>query len=273
MIKAFINIVYCLFIFNVSIGNASQEQTSSWSFDFKDEHISSVLDQISQSTGIQISTNVTIDDISLTQKFIDETAHKILSNIFRKLNCAVIWNYSRKGLTSVDVWVFDRIKDINHGNGNGKKSQSSFVDFLMKKRNELENSNEKHQQSVIQKFSQKHSAALDGTPAAAFFNNQKFQNYEPPPMPPAFFHKEISSQKSDNNEVQSQIDHQTDDTDASKPSSNQMIHARQEESTNKTADSSDSRDLQSKDLQGNKQKSLERFVEKPPPVPPGFNQQ
>jgi hypothetical protein len=246
----------------------TQAQTSNWSFDFKDECISSVLDQISQSTGIQISTNVAIDDIFLTKKFIDDTPHKILSNIFGKLNCAVIWNYYNKELSSVDVWIFDRIKDINHGNANKVNSPSSFVDFLMKKRNELGNRNENNQQSVIQKFSQKHSAIIEGTPAAAFFNNEKFKHYEPPPMPPAFFHKEISSQKTQNSVSQWQESQQADDTDTSKQTSSQRIHAKQDESTNNPIDSSDSRDVQ-----GSNQESLEPFVEKPPPVPPGFNQQ
>jgi len=264
MIKVFKYIICFLFVISLNIGNASQNQSSTWSFDFKDESISSVLYQVSESTGIQISINASIGDIYLTKKFKSLTAHKILSDIFRKLNCAVIWNYSKKELTSVDVWVFDRVKDIE--NGNKKKKTSSFVDFLKKKRIDFENNNEKNRQSVLQKFSSQKMSAHEGTPAAAFFNNERFKHYEPPPMPPPFFHKDIKSLKAINNTSQAEVENQTNPDKLNISLSNQLIRSKQEES-NTPPDSSQNKE----DFNNNQE--IEQSIEKPPPVPPGFNQQ
>jgi hypothetical protein len=265
MNKVFTYILFYIFIIGLSIGNTSQNKTLTWSFDFKDENISSVLYQVSQSTGIQISINVSIDDIYLTKKFESLTAHKILSDIFRKLNCAVIWNYSKKKLTSVDVWVFDRIKEVEKINKN--KLTPSFVDFFKKKHNDFDKEDEKNRQSVFQKFSNQQKSALDETPAAAFFNNVKFKHYDPPPMPPAFFYKDIKRLEVIKNKSKAQTENIANPNKTSISLSSQNNSSNQEES-NIPSDFSEN-----KENFDNNQKKINKSIEKPPPVPPGFNQQ
>ena len=101
---------------------AAKAKSEKWSFDFENCTISEALRQVTDVTGIYIFTNKDKDKSLFRKSFEDETIERILTDLFRKKSCAMIWCYSDEGLDSVGIWVFEG------SGGRGKLNAAKFVE-------------------------------------------------------------------------------------------------------------------------------------------------
>jgi len=108
-------IMYCLlwymFFHFVSYGDgtlqAAKVEDKRWSFDFKNCTVSDALRQMSQVTGIGIfMMNQKGDKQLLSKSYKDQTIDRILRDILRQENYAMLWNYDVDDLDAIDIWIF-----------------------------------------------------------------------------------------------------------------------------------------------------------------------
>jgi len=262
--KKLLIIISMIFLGGYSLVYATGEKYPRWSFQFYNDSIMTALEKVVFKTGVQINLNATIDDIYITNKFNDMTVHDILSAIFRRLNCGVVWNYSKEQLTSVDVWIYDRIQ----GNDFSNVPLNRFLKMKHLGSKKKDTNNHKSiSHSVSQKFVSTHTNENKTNPATIFVNDVRSKHYEAPPMPPAFFHQEINNKVfQGQKEIVSEKTHSAN-IDKSSPlePSNSEPHASLMQTNEIPA--------QKKDSNVNNQKFVIPSIEKPPPVPPGFSQE
>jgi type II secretory pathway component GspD/PulD (secretin) len=68
---------------------------------FRSVSISDALKQITQSTGIKIVTSKQLGNQVITRSYKNQTVERILRDIFRDMNFALVWSYGEKGVDSV----------------------------------------------------------------------------------------------------------------------------------------------------------------------------
>lgn len=83
------------------------EEDKKWSFVFKKTPLSEVLDELSETTGIDIISNQIPTDRVVTKQYVDESIDEIIKDLFRGLNFALVWNKGEDGKDTVDVWILD----------------------------------------------------------------------------------------------------------------------------------------------------------------------
>jgi len=282
MKKLIIFIVSILIIVVSNLSYAIGEKKTTWSFHFNNDSIMNALEKVVFKTGVQINLNATVDDIFITNSFKDKTVHEVLTTVFRRLNCGVVWNYSKDQLTSVDVWIYDRIQ----GNDFSKVPLNRFLKrkHLVSKKNDTNNYHS-ITHSLSQKFDAKHSTKNERNPATDFFHDVRSKHYDAPPMPPAFFYQEIKNKNYQRQEgITSNTTHSTSDDNRLTPfksSNSQQTPVTLMQSSNKqpppvSSSSNKQLPVSSNGIhvqnEMNDQKSIIQSIEKPPPVPPGFNQ-
>jgi len=105
----------CLVLFIPSAFSADVHKDALYSLQFKSVSISDALKQITQSTGIKIVTPKRLGDQVITRSYKNQTVERILRDIFRDMNFALVWSYGEKGIDSVTIVTLDK------GSGSGTR--------------------------------------------------------------------------------------------------------------------------------------------------------
>ena len=77
-----------------------------WSFDFKNCNISEALSQITKVSGIKIIVNGPINKRIADKSYKNMTLDRILSDLLRGQNCAIVWHYNESGLSLINIRNF-----------------------------------------------------------------------------------------------------------------------------------------------------------------------
>ncbi len=75
---------------------------------FNSVSISDALKQIAQSTGIKIVTPKQLGNQVITRSYKSQTIERILRDMFRDMNFALVWSYGEKGIDSVKIVTLDK---------------------------------------------------------------------------------------------------------------------------------------------------------------------
>jgi len=98
----------CLVLFSPSAFCAEVYEESLYSVQFSSVSISDALKQIAQSTGIKIVTPKQLGNQVITRSYENQTVERILRDIFRDMNFALVWSYGEKGIDSVKIVTLDK---------------------------------------------------------------------------------------------------------------------------------------------------------------------
>jgi len=93
---------------NLSQAEAAEVEEQLWSFRFENLSVAEVLKQLSEKTGIDITTNQTPQEKRVTKSYENETVEGIIRDIFRGTSYTLVWNYGDTGISSVGVYFFDQ---------------------------------------------------------------------------------------------------------------------------------------------------------------------
>ena len=93
---------------NLSKAEAADEEDQLWSFRFENLSVAEALKQLSDKTGIDITTNQSPQEKRITKSYENETVEEIIRDIFRGASYTLVWNYSDTGMSSVGVYFFDQ---------------------------------------------------------------------------------------------------------------------------------------------------------------------
>lgn len=104
---------------STTVVHASKAGSEKWSFDFENCTISEAMQKMSEASGINVSVTQNINR-KISKSYKDKEIDQILKDIFRNVNCAMVWYYDQNGLNSAKVWIFE-------GGGTGISSDSRKV--------------------------------------------------------------------------------------------------------------------------------------------------
>jgi hypothetical protein len=93
---------------NLYQAEAADLEEQLWSFRFENLSVAEVLKQLSEKTGIDITTNQSPQEKRVTKSYENETVEEIIRDIFRGASYTLVWNYSDTGISSVGVYFFDQ---------------------------------------------------------------------------------------------------------------------------------------------------------------------
>jgi hypothetical protein len=106
----------CLVIFSPSAFCADVHENTLYSLQFNNVSISEALKQVAQSTGIKIVTPKQLGNQVITRSYKNQTIERILKDMFRDMNFALVWSYGEKGIDSVKIVALEK------GTGAGARS-------------------------------------------------------------------------------------------------------------------------------------------------------
>jgi type II secretory pathway component GspD/PulD (secretin) len=98
----------CLVLFSLSAFCAEVYEDALYSLQFNSISISEALKQIAQTTGIKIVTPKQLGNQVITRSYKNQTIQRILKDMFRDTNFALVWSYGEKGIDSVKIVTLDR---------------------------------------------------------------------------------------------------------------------------------------------------------------------
>lgn len=98
----------CLVLFSPSAFCAEVHEDALYSLQFNSVSISDALKQIAQSTGIKIVTPKQLGNQVITRSYKNQTVERILRDMFRDMNFALVWSYGEKGIDSVKIVTLDK---------------------------------------------------------------------------------------------------------------------------------------------------------------------
>ena len=93
---------------NLAQAEAAEGEEQLWSFRFENLSVAEVLKQLSEKTGIDITTNQSPQEKRVTKSYENETVEEIIRDVFRGASYTLVWNYSDTGISSVGVYFFDQ---------------------------------------------------------------------------------------------------------------------------------------------------------------------
>ena len=93
---------------NLAQAEAAEGEEQLWSFRFENLSVAEVLKQLSEKTGIDITTNQSPQEKRVTKSYENETVEGIIRDIFRGASYTLVWNYSDTEMSSVGVYFFDQ---------------------------------------------------------------------------------------------------------------------------------------------------------------------
>jgi hypothetical protein len=107
---SFINVYAVIFIFAISANfyASTGRIADTYSFRFDNCPLIDALKEISQKSGIKIILKSDISKTILSRSYTNRTLEKIITDLLRGENCAVVWNYSRGDLASIGLYTFDK---------------------------------------------------------------------------------------------------------------------------------------------------------------------
>ena len=94
-------------ILTSSLSHASELEKQTWSLRFNNVAVGDVLKQLSEATGVEISTNKTPSTKHITRSYEDQTIENIIRDAFRGTSYALVWNYGENHLQSIGICFFD----------------------------------------------------------------------------------------------------------------------------------------------------------------------
>jgi hypothetical protein len=98
----------CLVLFSLSAFCAEVPEDALYSLQFRSVSISDALKQIAQTTGIKIVTPNQLGNQVITRSYKNQTVERILRDMFRDMNFALVWSYGEKGIDSVKIVTLDK---------------------------------------------------------------------------------------------------------------------------------------------------------------------
>jgi hypothetical protein len=98
----------CLVLFSPSAFCAEVYEDAQWSLQFNSVSISDALKQIALITGIKVVTPKQLGNQVITRSYKNQTIERILKDIFRDMNLALVWSYGDKGIESVKIVTLDK---------------------------------------------------------------------------------------------------------------------------------------------------------------------
>jgi hypothetical protein len=98
----------CLVLFSPGAFCAEVYENARYSLQFRSVEISEALKQIAQTTGIKIATPMQLGNQVITRSYENQTIERILKDMFRDMNIALVWSYGEKGIDSVKIVTLDR---------------------------------------------------------------------------------------------------------------------------------------------------------------------
>jgi type II secretory pathway component GspD/PulD (secretin) len=98
----------CLVLSSPSAFCADVHENTSYSLQFKSVSISDALKQIAETTGIKIITPKQLGDQVITKSYKNQTIERILKDMFRDMNFALVWSYGEKGIDSVKIVALEK---------------------------------------------------------------------------------------------------------------------------------------------------------------------
>ena len=98
----------CLVLFSTSAFCADVYEDALYSLQFNSVSISDALKQIAQTTGINIVTPKQLGNQVITRSYKNQTVERILKDMFRDMNFALVWSYGEKGIESVKIVTLDK---------------------------------------------------------------------------------------------------------------------------------------------------------------------
>jgi hypothetical protein len=107
---SFIHVYAVIFSFTFSAqfyASAAPAQDT-FSFNFENCSISEALKEISNKSGIKITLKSDISKTILSKSYTNRKLDKIITDLLRGENCAVVWNYNRGNLLSIGLYTFDK---------------------------------------------------------------------------------------------------------------------------------------------------------------------
>lgn len=103
--------LFLVFVFSItSILSAETTGDRGWSVDFGAISVSEALNQLASATGIKIVTKTHFRHKISPKRYINQDIEKILKDILKCVNYALIWHYNENGLRSITILAFDRNK-------------------------------------------------------------------------------------------------------------------------------------------------------------------
>lgn len=117
-------------IFVPSSSQASDLQERTWSMRFNNAAIGDTLKQLSQVTGVEISTNKTPSMERITRSYESQTLEHIIRDVLRGTSYTLVWHYGANDLESVGICFFDA--------GRGKP-RSQYTDMTYRPVNRVPN--------------------------------------------------------------------------------------------------------------------------------------
>jgi len=93
--------------------SAEIDGSALWSMEFKSVSISEALKQIERTTGIEIISPGRLRNKVITKSYTNQTVEHILRDIFRDMNCALVWSNGEKGVDSVKILSFDEANGVD----------------------------------------------------------------------------------------------------------------------------------------------------------------
>jgi hypothetical protein len=101
------------FTFSVPFYASKGGAAETYSFRFDNCTISEALREISQKSGITIILKSDINKTIQGKSYTNRTLDKIITDLLRGENCALVWNYSRGNLASIGLYTFDKDNKVN----------------------------------------------------------------------------------------------------------------------------------------------------------------
>jgi type II secretory pathway component GspD/PulD (secretin) len=101
-------LLVCVVLLSPSAFCAEVDENALWSLQFKRVSISEALKQIAQTTGIKIVTPKQLGNQVITRSYKNQTIQRILKDMFRDMNFALVWSYGEKGIDSVKIVTLDK---------------------------------------------------------------------------------------------------------------------------------------------------------------------
>jgi len=98
----------CLVLLSTSAFCAEVYEDPLYSLQFRSVSISEALKQIAQTTGIKIVTPKQLGNQAITRSYKNQTVERILRDMFRDMNFALVWSYGEKGIDSVKIVTLDK---------------------------------------------------------------------------------------------------------------------------------------------------------------------
>jgi hypothetical protein len=99
-------LVFAVALFGPIVSYAARAENARWSIDFNNIPITDALTRLSQVTGIKVFTKKPLQS-KITRSYTNRTIDEIIRDLFRNMNCASVWYYSKKGVDSIGIVIFE----------------------------------------------------------------------------------------------------------------------------------------------------------------------